>query len=377
MSRLIGDIEKFVDDWSPKGSAQSYDNVGLQIGRLDRPVTKALIALDLTPQIIREAKELGAELIVTHHPLLFKPLKSLTGSSLVSSMALEMAESGIALLSVHTNLDSAKDGVSFALAQTLGLSRLEFLSGLEDTLFKLVVFAPPENADAVRNAAHEFGAGQIGKYSHCSFSAGGTGHFKPGSLAQPFIGEAEGPIEKVSEVRIEMQVEKWRVEAVLEAIKRAHPYEEVAYDLIPLSQKSENVGLGAIGWLDKPMLLDDFLSWTSARLNNAALRFAGHSSQMIHRVAVCGGSGSEFIPMALKAGADAYVTGDISYHPYFDVLGTDGGVRMALVDAGHYESEQMTEDLLVARLSAKFPDIKWNKTGLRSSPVETWVRRDK
>ncbi|MDA1029490.1 MAG: Nif3-like dinuclear metal center hexameric protein [Bacteroidetes bacterium] len=375
MSRVIGDIEKFVHEWAPKGSAQSYDNVGLQIGRLDRPVTKVLIALDLTPLIIQEARELGAELIITHHPLLFKPLKSLTGSSLVSSMALEMAESGMALLSAHTNLDCARDGVSFELARTLGLSDVEFLSGLEETLFKLVVFVPPERAEAVRSAAHEAGAGQIGKYSYCSFSAGGTGQFKPGSFAQPFIGEAEGPIEKVSEVRIEMQVEKWRVEAVLEAVKRAHPYEEVAYDLIPLSQKSENVGLGAIGWLPKPLVLDDFLNLTSARLNNPALRFAGHPSQMIHRVAVCGGSGSEFIPLALRAGADAYVTGDISYHPYFDVLGTDGQAKMALVDVGHYESEQMTEDLLVARLSAKFPDISWNKTRLRSSPVETWVRR--
>lgn len=320
---------------------------------------------------------MGAELIITHHPLLFKPLKSLTGSSLVSSMALEMAESGMALLSVHTNLDAARDGVSFALAKTLGLSDVEFLSGLEETLLKFVVYVPPENAEAVRSAAHEAGAGQIGNYSYCSFSAGGTGHFKPGSLTHPFIGEANGPIEKVSEVRIEMQVEKWRVEAVLEAVKRAHPYEEVAYDLISLSQQNRNVGLGAIGWLPQPLLLDDFLTWASTRLNNAALRFAGHPSQMIHRVAVCGGSGSEFIPLALKAGADAYLTGDISYHPYFDVLGTDGRVKMALVDAGHYESEQMTEDLLVSRLSAKFPDIAWNKTRLRSSPVETWVRRDK
>ncbi len=376
MSRLIGDIVDFIHSWAPKSCAQGYDNVGLQIGRANRSVTKVLVALDITPQIIQEARDLAAELIVTHHPLLFKPLFSLGDASLESSMALELAESNIALFSAHTNLDAARDGVSFELARSLGLTGIQFLSGLEDTLLKFVVFVPPEFAEAVRHAAHDAGAGQIGLYSHCSFSVGGSGQFKPGAHTQPFIGESNGPVETVHEVRIEMQVEKWNVAAVLEAVKLVHPYEEVAYDLFNLVQPHQNLGIGAIGQLAEPLTLAEFLPLVSSRLNNPALMYAGDLSKVIRRVAVCGGSGSEFIRLAQQAGADAYITGDVTYHRFFDVLDHFGKPTMALIDAGHYESERMTEDLLVRRLSERFPEVAFQKTQLRSAPVHTWVARD-
>ena len=373
MSCLLGDIVDFMHNWAPVGSAQSYDNVGLQIGRRSQEVSNALIALDLTPQIIQEAKGLGVELIVTHHPLFFKALSNLTDKTLESSMALEMAENGIALFSAHTNLDAARGGVSFELARTLGLTNIQFLSGLEESLLKLVVFVPLEFGDSVRTAAHDAGAGQIGAYSHCSFSVGGTGQFKPGSDTKPFIGSSDGQVERVHEVRIEMQVEKWNVPSVLAAIKNVHPYEEVVYDLLKLEQAHKNCGIGAIGDLSTAISLNEFLQLTAGRLGNKALRVAGHASKMIRRVAVCGGSGSDFIALAQAAGADVYVTGDVTYHRYFEVLDHLGQPTMALVDAGHYETEQMTEDLLVDKLSSNFPGVEWQKTRLRSSPVETWV----
>jgi len=370
----VGGILDCIHNWAPAGTAQSYDNVGLQVGRLNAKVSKALVALDVTPQIIDEAKSLGAELIITHHPLLFKPMKQLSDRNLVSSMALTLAECGIALVSAHTNLDAARDGVSFHLAKTLGLTDITFLSGLPSALLKFVVFVPVEHADAVRNAAHDAGAGQIGAYSHCSFSSGGTGQFQPGRDTSPFVGQASGPLERVNEVRIEMEVAKWKLQGVLEAVQAAHPYEEVAYDVFEVEQPFRDAGIGALGVLGAPLSLNDFLVVVSDKLGNPGPRYAGDLSKTIRKVAVCGGSGSDFIELALKAGADAYVTGDITYHSFFDVLNNQGVAKMALIDAGHYESEKGTEDLLVRYLAPKFPEIIWQKTAMRSSPVYTWVK---
>jgi dinuclear metal center YbgI/SA1388 family protein len=373
MSVRISDIVNELEAWAPADSAQDYDNVGLQVGDPTRSVERVLVALDMTPQVLEEAVSTGCELIVTHHPLLFRPLKRLTTDTLESSMALGLAEQGIALFSIHTNLDVARDGVSFGLAGQLGLKNIEFLSGLTGMLNKLVVFVPETHAESVRAAMAAAGAGTIGAYRGCSFSSVGTGHFTPTERADPFTDSVSGREDSVAEIRLEVEVTRWQQGRVLEAMHTAHPYEEVAHDLIPVKQKYKDAGLGAIGDLDFPMTLSGFLDTTCRVLENRAIRFAGDLTQMVQRVAVCGGSGSEFVPEALSAGADVYLTADVSYHRFFDILDNKGTSRMALVDAGHYETERIAEELLVNFLRSRFEDLHFLRTTLRTSPVHTFV----
>lgn len=375
MSRTLKDIHQAIERWAPAATAQSYDNVGLLIGRMERPVSSVLIALDLTPDVVREAIDMQADCVLTHHPLIFKPFKRLTDDSLESSMALQLAEAGIALYAAHTNLDAARDGVSFQLARDLGVQNPSFLSHLDEGIVKVAVFVPVEDAETVRNAMFEAGGGHIGGYSECSFTTAGSGTFRPGSNTNPHIGQAAGPRESVSEVRIEMEVPRWHMGRVISAMTDAHPYEEVAHDIIPVEQSFRDAGIGAVGKLAAPMSLADFLDRTARALDNPALRYVGDPEAIIETVAVCGGSGSDFIGLAMQAGADAYVTADITYHRYFEVLDHDGRAHMALVNAGHFETEHCTEDLLADRLSEQFPGIRFVTTRHRTAPVHTWVAR--
>lgn len=276
----IDAVGKALEAWAPPASAQAYDNVGLQVGDARRAVQRALIALDLTPAVLDEARRLDATLIVTHHPLLFHPLRSLTADGFVSSLALRLAEAGIALYCIHTNLDAAPGGVSFALAEHLGLHDTRFLDPFDQA----------------------------------------TGDGDP-----------------------------------------------------PAVQPNAQAGLGAIGRLAAPMPLATFLHRVAKRLHAGSLRYAGDLEAVVETVAVCGGSGSSFTPQALRAGADAYVTADVTYHTFFDVLDTDGRPRMALIDAGHYETEALTEGLLQDWLRRRFPAVDWRRTETRTSPMETFI----
>jgi len=372
MSICVQDIDAALQEWAPAETAQSYDNVGLQIGRSSREVSRCLIALDLTPDVIAEAKTLDVDCIITHHPLLFRPLESLTDASLVSSMALEMAESGIALYAIHTNLDAARDGVSFELARTLGLEHIDFLSGLDNSQVKLVIFVPLARIEDVREAAFAAGAGQIGSYTECSYSHGGTGTFRPGPDSNPAQGTAGGMRESVSEVRLEVLTSRWLLPAVLEAVKEAHPYEEVPHDIIAVEQSFSGAGIGAIGTLRSPLNLSSFLNLVSKVLDVDAVRFVGDEEGEISKVAVCGGSGSDFISLAKRAGADAYVTSDVTYHRFFEVMNETGKIDMAIIDAGHYETEKMTESLLQRWLRDRFSEVDWIRTKTKTSPVKIW-----
>jgi dinuclear metal center YbgI/SA1388 family protein len=369
----VKSIGRVLESWAPKALAESYDNPGLQVGRPDSRVKKGLIALDMTPQVLQEAIENGCELIVTHHPLIFSPLSDLTPHSYVSGLALALAESKIALYSSHTNLDSARGGVSFALAEQLGLIDVDFLMHKDDCVVKLITFAPFESANQVREAMTAAGAGTIGQYSGCAFETTGKGYFTPGSDTNPSIGDPGGASQSVDEIRIESEVTKWDLPAVLTALHASHPYDEVPYDVYPVKQAFRNAGLGAIGELEIPVSLRQFLVSISSNLKNPALRYAGDLDKMIKRVAVCGGSGSKYLSLAQRAGADAYVTADVSYHTFFDSLHVDGRHGIALIDPGHYESERITEQLLLDYLQEKAPDVLWKRTSTRTAPVRTFV----
>ena len=369
----IRDVAQTLEAWAPPGSAQSYDNVGLQVGDASRSVERAVVALDCTPEVVEEAKNKNATLILTHHPLLFQPLDQITADDYESSLALRLAEAGIALYSIHTNLDAAPGGVSFALAERLGLSNVSFLDGMEEALYKLVVFVPSDHFDTVHQAMADAGAGEIGDYEACAFTTDGTGYFKPGEGANPFIGKAGGELESADEVKLEMEVARWELGRVLGALDDAHPYEEVAYDVYPVDQKYQQAGLGAVGELDNPMPLDNFLARVADRLDADGLRYVGAPSSTVERVAVCGGAGSDFVGKALGAGADAYVTADVKYHEFFNVLDTDGQPQMAFIDAGHYETEALTEQLLCNYLGERFPNVDWQRTEARTSPMRTFT----
>jgi len=372
-SPTIDGITEALEAWAPPGSAQDYDNVGLQVGDANRSVDTGLLALDATPQVLNEAKQLDADLIVTHHPLLFRPLDGVTADEYVSNLALRLAEAGVGLYSIHTNLDAAPGGVSFALADRLGLTDVGFLDGYEDTLYKLAVFVPEEAFGEVRQALATAGAGRIGDYEACAFAVEGTGFFKPGEDTTPHIGEAGGDVEAAQERKLEVEVARWQLGDVLAALQDAHPYEEVAYDLYPVHQKNSRAGLGTLGMLDTPMSLSAFLDRVATQLDADSLRYAGTDDATIERVAVCGGAGSDFIGTARGAGADAYVTADVKYHEFFNVLDTSGDPDMALIDPGHYETEALTEALLRDWLADRFPTVTWHRTDTRTSPMQTYV----
>jgi dinuclear metal center YbgI/SA1388 family protein len=368
----IRDLARTLEAWAPPGSAQDYDNVGLQVGDASREVTAALIALDCTPAVLDEAVEHDAELIITHHPLIFRHLASVTSDGFVSNLALRLAETKTALYSIHTNLDAAPGGVSFALAEQLGLTDLDFLDGFDDSLAKLVTFVPVDAFEAVRTALADAGAGQIGDYEACAYATDGTGYFRPGNRATPHVGSA-GELSSVSERRIEVEVARWNLSTVLAALKEAHPYEEVAYDVYPTQGTYTRAGLGAIGRLPDPEPMTAFLQRVGSRLSAGSLRWSGDPEAVVERVAVCGGAGSDFIRTARGAGADAYVTADVTYHEFFDVLGPDGTPEMAVVDAGHYETEAVTEQILQQYLAERFPEISFHRTALRTSPMHTFT----
>ena len=347
---ILADIEKFFEEWAPRWTAWERDNVGIQIGRRSRKVSNVLIALDVTPEIVKEAVACKADLIVTHHPLLFRPPSSISDSDPVGALVLSLAEKRIALFSAHTNLDSAAEGVSFTLAHALGIAKPEFLVPLKTTLVKIAVFVPEQHADAVAAAMAERGAGVIGEYQSCSFRISGKGAFRGSKHSTPTIGKPLR-LEEVAEVRLEMIVPRPRVTAVVAAMKSAHPYEEVAYDLYTLENGNPNFGMGAIGNLSRPMTVRSFLAYVKRTLHATSLRFSDSLSQTVKRVAVCGGSGADLLEDAIRAKADVFVTADIRYHGF-----QAANRRIVLVDAGHYETEHVVLNSIAGRLRS------WAKT---------------
>ncbi len=370
----VREIALALEEWAPPASKFDYDNVGLQVGHSDRQVQNVLVAFDLTSAVIDEAETRGAELIVTHHPLFFKAQKRLVGDDLIGALALRLAEKGTAYYAIHTNLDVAHGGVSFGLAEKLGLENIRFLKLEEGTLVKLVVFVPETHAEAVRNAAADAGAGQIGEYSSCSFETRGTGRFRPGIAADPHIGETGGPVESVEEVRLEVEVLRWDLNRVLASVRLVHPYEEVAYDVFPMENTASRIGSGAIGTLASTVSLSTFLETVAKRLDAASIRYSGDPDRSISTVAVCGGSGSSLIGVAMSQGADAFVTGDVGYHRFFEALDAEHKQRMALIDPGHFETERHTEQQIVDYLKPRFGSVTIHRTKVRTSEMKTFSR---
>lgn len=364
---ICKDVIYYLEGWAPKGIAWERDNVGLQVGSENRRLKNILLSLDLTLEVIDEAINRNCNLIITHHPLLFYPLHKIdTENDQTSKMVEKLVKNNITLYSAHTNLDMAKDGVSFQLANKLKLQNLNFLRNLGNNQVKFVVFVPASHLNTVADAIHSYGGGIIGEYSHCSFRTAGTGTFIGSNSSNPAIGN-KGNLEKAEEVKLEVLVDSFKLSNVISAMKNAHPYDEVAYDLYPLINENVNYGMGVVGELSTPMTANDFLKHVSTSLKIKNLRYTNGTKQRIKKVAVCGGSGSELIPDALKNQADAYVTADVKYHGFQDAEG-----KLLLIDAGHYETEIFCFDEIQKRLRkflANNPKIKIFKFRGSTNPV--------
>jgi dinuclear metal center YbgI/SA1388 family protein len=340
----VREIQHIIEQWAPREIAWDRDNVGLQVGSPGTQVKAITVCLDITAPIIQEAEALGVNLIISHHPLLFRPLRSVNVDGGAGYHIRRLMEAKISLLSAHTNLDFTRGGTSFALAERLELLHVDFLVRNHRLKRKIVTFVPEHHVERVAEAMAKAGAGRIGNYDECSFRSSGRGTFKGNADSHPAVGK-RGELEHVEEVRLEMQVDQPFLHEVLQALVQSHPYEEVAYDVYPLENVSPEYGMGIIGELKQPMSAQNFVAHVKKRLRTKALRCTQGTGARIHRVAACGGSGAELLEEAVRQQADAYVTADVKYHDFHDASG-----RVLLVDAGHYETEHPVVDAVVARL---------------------------
>jgi dinuclear metal center YbgI/SA1388 family protein len=358
----ISDLTSYLQNVAPLSLQEDYDNAGLLIGDPSRECTGVLCTLDVTEEVLDEAVRKKCNCIVAHHPLIFRGLKRITGNTQVERTVIAAIKNDVAIFAAHTNLDNIINGVNGKIADKLGLKNRKVIEPKPQVLQKLFTFVPPADLDKVRDALFAAGAGDISNYSECSFTFPGTGTFKPGEGANPYSGTV-GKRQDEEEIKLEVILPGYRRNAVLQALFRAHPYEEVAYDLINLENEHEGTGAGLIGEMEA-VSEEAFLTMLSRNFNHSTIRYTPFTGKTVKMVAVCGGAGSFLISKALSLGADAYVTGDIKYHEFF---GAEG--RMLLCDIGHYESEQFTTDLFIELLVQKFPTFAVLKSEVRTNPV--------
>ena len=338
-------IIKYLEDWAPKEIAWGKDNVGLQIGTTEREIKNIMLSLDLSEKVIVEALKKKCNLIITHHPLLFKPLKKIdTYNSKISKLVESLIKNNLTLYSAHTNLDYTKGGVSFQLAKRLKLHNVRFLKDLSENQVKLVVFIPEKFLQKVAEAIHQSCGGIIGDYTNCRYRTTDIGTFQGSETSNQFIGK-KGNIGSEKEIRLEIAVDSWKIHKVINAITSAHPYENPAYDIYPLKNLNANYGNGAIGTLKSPMKKAEFLTHVSRQLKIKNFRYTNGKSKTIRKVAVCGGSCSDLFEEAIKLGANAFITADVKYHSF-----QDAEERILFIDAGHYETEIPALDEVQKRL---------------------------
>ncbi len=363
MAISINDVCKAMETWAPLQWQESYDNADLLTGERNQEVSGILVTLDCTEAIVQEAIDKNCNLIIAHHPIIFKGLKSLTGKNYVEKTIILAIKNNIAIYASHTNLDHAPLGVSYHLAQQLNLKNGKVLAPIKDGLKKVSFFVPIANQEEVRYALHEAGAGNIGNYTECSFTTEGEGRFTPGKSSKPHIGSILQP-EIVKEVKVEMIYPKHLESQILQALRKSHPYEEVAYYIQAIDNTWDEVGAGYIGELNQSLGEDEFIEYIKDKLCLKIIRHTPKTKKQIKKIAVCGGAGSFLIKNSLAAGADAYLTGDIKYHEFFDAEN-----KMLLVDIGHYESEVMIKDAMCSFLSNIFCNFAVLKSEINTNPV--------
>jgi dinuclear metal center YbgI/SA1388 family protein len=359
----INEITAFLETLAHPSLQESYDNAGLITGGMDWDCSGIICSLDATEEVVKEAVKKKCNLIVAHHPVIFGGLKKINGKNYVEKAIITAIKNDIAIFAIHTNLDNVIYGVNGRIASILGLKNLSVLSSKNDTLKKLFTFVPVDKAEQVRKAIFAAGGGDIRNYSECSFNSEGVGTFKAGAGTDPYVGK-QGLQHQEKEIKMEVVFPSFLEKNIINAMKAAHPYEEVAYDIVPLSNLHSGIGSGMVGELENAVDEKELLCRIKEVFHLSVIRHTAFLNKKIKKVAVCGGAGSFLISKVLAAGADAYITADIKYHEFFDANG-----RMLIADIGHYESEQFTIDLLKEILEQKFPTFAVLKTGVRTNPV--------
>ncbi len=360
----IKEVVRALERFAPLPLQDGFDNAGLQIGLTEAEATGALLCIDVTESVIDEAIVQGYNLIIAHHPLLFKGYKSITGKDYVERCILKAIKNDIVIYAAHTNLDNATEGVSFKMAEKLGLIRVRILSPQEDNLLKLVTFVPTDRAADVRNALFSVGCGHIGKYDSCSYNLEGEGTFRANEGAQPFCGTI-GELHREKETRIETILPAFKRDEAVCALLNSHPYEEPAFDLYPLKNSDAQTGAGVIGELASGESEIDFLKRVKKTFDADVLLHNRPVGRQIRKVALCGGAGAFLIPQAIRAGADAFVTGEIKYHDYF---GREDDILLA--ETGHYESERFTKELLHDILRKSLPQLPVKLCETNTNPIK-------
>lgn len=359
----VAELVSFIDQLAPFAYQESYDNAGLLVGDVNEEVSGVLVSLDMTEAVVQEAIDSGCNVVIAHHPIIFKGLKRLTGVNYVERTVILAVQNKIALIATHTNLDNARFGVNQIISDKLGLKNTRILVPKENTLLKLQVYVPAEHASRLRTALAEAGAGSIGDYSACSFSSQGTGRFFPQEGAQPFIGSLN-KLEEVSEEKVEVVFQQHRYKAIMNAMYAHHPYEEIAHDVIALENRDAYIGSGMIGELEEAMPVMDFLKMVKETFGCGAVRYTEPHVKIVERIAVCGGSGSFLLRNAIGAKADVFLTADFKYHEFFDAEN-----RIIIADIGHFESEQYTSQWLIAQLKKKFTTFAVRLTNVVTNPI--------
>jgi dinuclear metal center YbgI/SA1388 family protein len=363
----IKDVVTSLEALAPLSLQEGYDNAGLLTGDENADCTGMLISLDSTTAVVDEARKKGCNLIVSHHPIVFSGLKKITGKNYVQKAVINAIKNDIALYAIHTNLDNVLNGVNGKIAELLELKNISVLAPRENQLKKLYTFVPVTDADNVRRAIFDAGAGHIGNYEECSFNAEGFGTFKGGSNTDPYVGKP-GELHRENEIKIEVIFPSWLESRILKSLLAAHPYEEVAYDIVRLDNRFSSIGSGVIGDLNEAVPEKTFLNSLKEKFKLNVIRHTELLNKPISKVAVCGGAGSFLISSALAAGADVFITSDIKYHEFFDA-----NDKMVIADIGHYESEQFTINLLQEFLEQKFPTFAVLKTEVNTNPVRYFL----
>ena len=360
----IKEILAVIEAFAAPELQEDYDNAGLITGSASWECSGVLCTLDVTLEVVKEAIEKDCNLILAHHPIVFRGLKRINGKNYVEQVVIEAIKKDIAIYAAHTNLDNVVLGVNGKIAEKLSIKNFSILSPKQRVLRRLITFAPNDKAEEVRQAIFDAGAGHIGQYSECSFNSQGVGTFKAEEGANPYVGEI-GKRHDENETKIEIVYPSYLEHQVVKALVDNHPYEEVAYDIFAMENAHYGIGAGVIGELEEPLEEIEFLKKLKTIFNTGVVRHTALRQKKVKKVAVCGGAGSFLVGSALAQGADFFVTADMKYHEFFDAEG-----RMVIADIGHYESEQFTTELIHGLLVEKFPTFAVLKTGVNTNPVK-------
>ncbi len=358
----LSEIINVLEQWAPLSFQEEYDNSGLIVGQNDLKINKAIISLDCTEEVVNEAIDMDANLIISHHPIVFRGLKKFNGKTYVERTVMKAIKHDIALYAIHTNLDNTLIGVNAKIAEKIDIQNTRILAPKKNQLKKLIFFVPITQSEAVCDALFMAGAGSIGDYDRCSFQSLGKGTFRANEKAKPYVGET-GEWHKEEEMRVEMIYPKFKERKVLSALLHSHPYEEVAYDLYDLSNTWNQMGSGFVGELREEMEVGQFLEKLKTDLNTPCIRYTDYKKK-IKKVAICGGSGSFLLSQAKRENCDVFITGDFKYHEFFDAEG-----QIMIADVGHYESEQFTMQLIQDFLKEKIPNFATYLTKRKTNPI--------